>query len=659
MPRRSASASTRARRSRSRAASAAARSTGPRACARSPARARCSRPTPFASSPAQTDGVAYGFRRVERLKGFEKPVGVVEIHPAERAPRREVARTLKRTALGSRPRRRLGLAALVAVAIGLVVALVAVGGSSAEAPAAKSLVALGATTGKIERSVDAGGQFEQFVSGKNALYGIDIEGGLLATIDPDPGRSPGAPPFAGLKPSQIAPAVGYGSIWAADSHGPSVLRIDPRAPGAPARIALPNPTAEENQPQTAAGVAVTKNGIWAAYGTPQRIARIDPATNRVVFSRKLESATRFAASLLASDGEKLWAVQRDAQRLWRLDPASGDTLAAGKIGNDSVEDAALAGGYLWVALEKGGGVWKLDDRGTIVRNIETGKLPWAVVPLPAPCGSRTRTPEPHPHRSHHRPHDQLRRRPSPAGAGGGERPRLRVARPLGRRCALQDRRQARGHGRPAGRSDPDHGPRRDFTVETGFALRHATGAGLMAYRVGAGGIATIVPEIASGPPTVSADGLTYTFTVRKGFRFSPPSTEEVTAESLRYSIERARKQDEYCRYIFSVVRKIEAVGNRIVFMLKTPTGDLSARVAHPCAAPVPVGTPIVKGGSSSPFRAPGRITRTPRSRGNRLSSSATRTTAARGRRTSMRSCSRSVTRPTRPRKPWRAVTRTS
>ena len=79
----------------------------------------------------------------------------------------------------------------------------------------------------------------------------------------------------------------------------------------------------------------------------------------------------------------------------------------------------------------------------------------------------------------------------------------------------------------------------------------------------------------------------------------------MTAESLRYSIERARKQDDYCRYIFGVVRKIEAAGNRIVFMLKTPTGDLSARVAHPCAAPVPVGTPIVKGGIAQPLPSAG------------------------------------------------------
>jgi hypothetical protein len=146
----------------------------------------------------ETDGVAFGFRRVERLKGFEKPVGVVEIHPAERAPRREVARTLRRTALGSRPRRRLGLlAALLAVAVGVAVGLVAVGGSSAESPAAKSLVALGAANGKIEHSVDRGGQFEQIVSGKDALYGLDLEGACSRRSTRRRGRSSVGPPSPG------------------------------------------------------------------------------------------------------------------------------------------------------------------------------------------------------------------------------------------------------------------------------------------------------------------------------------------------------------------------------------------------------------------------------------------------------------------------------
>ena len=40
------------------------------------------------------------------------------------------------------------------------------------------------------------------------------------------------------------------------------------------------------------------------------------------------------------------------------------------------------------------------------------------------------------------------------------------------------------------------------------------------------------PEIAAGPPTVSGDRTTYTFELRKNVRFSPPSTERVTAQSF-------------------------------------------------------------------------------------------------------------------------------
>ena len=40
-------------------------------------------------------------------------------------------------------------------------------------------------------------------------------------------------------------------------------------------------------------------------------------------------------------------------------------------------------------------------------------------------------------------------------------------------------------------------------------------------------------------PAVSRDGLAYTFTIRPGFRFSPPSKAPVTAQTFRRVIERA------------------------------------------------------------------------------------------------------------------------
>src|SRR4029079_10473010 len=51
--------------------------------------------------------------------------------------------------------------------------------------------------------------------------------------------------------------------------------------------------------------------------------------------------------------------------------------------------------------------------------------------------------------------------------------------------------------------------------------------------------AQLEPEVARALPSRSRDGRTYTFTIRPGFRFSPPASEEVTAETFRFTIERS------------------------------------------------------------------------------------------------------------------------
>ena len=50
--------------------------------------------------------------------------------------------------------------------------------------------------------------------------------------------------------------------------------------------------------------------------------------------------------------------------------------------------------------------------------------------------------------------------------------------------------------------------------------------------------AKLVPEAASGMPSISNDGKTYVFTIAKGFRFSPPSNQPVTAQTFKFVLER-------------------------------------------------------------------------------------------------------------------------
>ena len=80
----------------------------------------------------------------------------------------------------------------------------------------------------------------------------------------------------------------------------------------------------------------------------------------------------------------------------------------------------------------------------------------------------------------------------------------------------------------------DPGPA-DAALDTDYQRVVATCGSL--YTVGEAG--ALREELASGEPVVSRDGRTYTFRVRSGFRFSPPSNEPVTAAAFKRAIERA------------------------------------------------------------------------------------------------------------------------
>jgi ABC-type transport system substrate-binding protein len=80
----------------------------------------------------------------------------------------------------------------------------------------------------------------------------------------------------------------------------------------------------------------------------------------------------------------------------------------------------------------------------------------------------------------------------------------------------------------------------DGSEYTAWQILHASCGQLMTFpnRPGpAGAIPT--PDLATGPRRVTNAGRTYTFTIRGGVRFSPPSSQTVTAATFAHSIERA------------------------------------------------------------------------------------------------------------------------
>ena len=120
------------------------------------------------------------------------------------------------------------------------------------------------------------------------------------------------------------------------------------------------------------------------------------------------------------------------------------------------------------------------------------------------------------------------------------------------------------------------------------------------------------PELATGPPEVSADGLTYIYTVRSDLSFSPPSQEPVTATAFRRAIERALDpvMHSYAATFMTDIEGADAFaagendhvsgvvvdGRRLSITLTQPAPDLPARLATPWLCAVPPATPVTSKG---------------------------------------------------------------
>lgn len=125
-----------------------------------------------------------------------------------------------------------------------------------------------------------------------------------------------------------------------------------------------------------------------------------------------------------------------------------------------------------------------------------------------------------------------------------------------------------------------------------WELEYATCAKLLDYPARAGYRGTrLVPEVAAALPRVSANRLTYTVTVRTGWRFSDGAP--VTAASFARAFERAASPvlaSPASAYLRGV-RSWRAVGRTLVVHLRSPAPDFPQRLALPYFCAVPAAAP--------------------------------------------------------------------
>jgi YVTN family beta-propeller protein len=349
-------------------------------------------------------------------------------------------------------------------------------------------------------------------------------------------------------------SLGGGALWVAPSAG-RLTPLDPATgQAAGARLdAGPTPTA----------IAAGPEAVWVADAAGAgSVSRIDAGTG-IVESTPLAGEP---AGIAVGDGA-VWVTLALEDAVARIDPETGTVRSTTQVGQGPAGVAVGAGG-VWVANSGDGTVSKLDaGTATVTDTIPVGASPQDVVVADGRVWVSVRP-----------------RVPAGEPAPGGT---IRIETPEG----VDSLDSALAYSLLS------------------FSIMRPSCAKLLDYDAepGAAGVRP-VPELANAIPRRSNAGRTYTFAVRRGFRFSPPSGEPVTARSMKYTIERslhpsmrapgADLLDELAgEAAFAEGRArhisgIRASGDKLSITLVEPSRSFLHRIALPFFCAVPIGTPI-------------------------------------------------------------------
>ena len=455
--------------------------------------------------------------------------------------------------------------------------------------------------------------------GEGSLWSISSTG-ELSRVDPATGKEV-ARLGLGIVPSGLA--IGEGSVWVTGRTSQTLFRIDPSVNAVADRFQLPM---EGVMTEDTGEVAVGAGSIWIGHGgfNPGAwVERLDPRNGRV--------QRRF--SILAGDvdhvafGEgALWVASTPSGELRKVDPRTNEVVFM-RVLQAELCCVAAGGGYVWAASNPDGVLWKLTTTGRVQRTIElhapVESVAYSDGALWAALGDSGTAIRVDPTTNEIREY-RLGHSVTAVDADAGV-----IA--VGVRDSVADvTRSLSGDVARVAKKGPDLFDS-GAPVEPAFVaptwdawqemFHYVTCARLLNYpdKEGDGG-RNVVPDVAKGLPDVTDGGRTYTFAIRSGFRFSPPSNEEVTSESFRRAIERALSPklspslspplanivgaDAYHAGDAAHVSGVTARDGELVIRLRQPAPDLPWLVAESSCA-VPVATPIVRGGLEQPVPSAG------------------------------------------------------
>jgi len=465
----------------------------------------------------------------------------------------------------------------------------------------------------------------------------------IVAIDPSVDRAT-AVVSVGARPGAVD--AGDGSLWVANRDDQTISQVDPRTQATVRTITLDDPP---NSIVTAGG------RVWAAGASPSApfiaVDAIDPQFGVVDAAIRIPSVYPGSVGSLARRGSDLW-VAADSGELTRIDARTARVIRRIDPNGGPTAIATGADGTVWMTDEEADDVIEIDGEGTIT-TIPVGHEPasiavgdgavWvtdsyddAVVRIDPTTHAVTNTIQ-----VGEAPLGIAVGRGSVWVANSGDGTVSRIDPGSGRAVSAihvggspQDLAVSGGRGwvtvdapevsdgARAGHAGTlrvvapiDVDSMDPALAYSGLAdqLLDATCAKLVNYPDRSGAASSeLVPEVAQSLPVASAGGRTYTFTVRRGFRFSPPSDAPVTAETFKDTIDRVldpRMHSPVAWEYLDIVggrafhagktprlTGVIARGDRLIIHLTAPAPDLLARMAEPAMCAVPTDTPITARG---------------------------------------------------------------
>jgi YVTN family beta-propeller protein len=538
-----------------------------------------------------------GLEPGRRLQELERAILAQDpaLDPPRGAPRPLPGMVAQRTRRGAW----LIVAAGAVLLAALVVAVIRLssGGGGSLQVAANSVAVIEPRTNSVVSSAAVGTRPGPIVFGSGSLWVANLDDQTVSRIDPGSLRTLRVLP---LRNPPTGLAAGVGVIWVAQSNpqasSVSVNAIDPQfnALGATTRVANP-----------AAGgpgaVAAQGNTVWVAPSSGL-LTRLD-STGRVL--HRVDPNSGPAAIALGAGAT--WLVDTEGDNVIRVDPTGVLTPIA--VGNGPTAIAVGEGG-VWVADSLDDSVVRIDPaRLSVTDTISVGRSPAGVAVGAGSVwvansgdGTVTRI-------------DPRTRKVQAMIAVGGSPQAITVA--DRRAWVTVDAQTIRPTGLASGggtlriESEQDVDSMDPALAYAGLSwqLLYTTCAKLLNYpdTPGPAGM-RLIPEVAKALPARSPDGKTYTFTIRPGFRFSPPSNQPVTAQTFKYTIERSldpRMRGPYAHYYADIVGAraymagkanhiagVSADGNMLTVHLLAPAPNFLSRIALPALCAVPANTPV-------------------------------------------------------------------